>query len=628
MNFVEYLHIIFILKIIMKEDIESLQIQQFDIKEIMPDSTILCLGQRRSGKCFAKDTYILMYDGTTKYVQDIAPGDIVMGDDNTPRTVLDKTAGHSALYSIYHISDNRLYTVNEDHVLCLLYYRDIFDDTLNSRFVVYYFDDFKLQEKQEYFEYTPDTKNTVYTSVYAYNINVYNIPKHISVRRYLTLPNNIKQKLYGYSQAVDFKSSKENILNARDYGTILISMGYVIKGGVHKTLPTKHSSLPEVYYTVPLEDRFALLEEIIDDTFTFSVDISNLYCYMRLLWSMGLRFVFTRKSNYYEISVHIDDYIKQKDLLWNTDVVKKNTKDTIMKIPFKINVVYTGDGDWYGFSVDKNHRFMLGNYIVTHNSWVIRDIMFHRQKIPTGVVFSGTERASPFFGKFIPDIFIYNEYKNEVVEKILKRQEKKIEQAKKKYNSEDGKVPENNMFVIMDDLMDRNNIWKTSESLRTIFFNGRHYNIFFIIALQYLKSITPDMRGNFDYVFIFNTAGIEMRRKIYSDYGAMIPTFDHFCNILDQCTTDHSCLVIKTTGNSISEQVFWYKAKLRENFRVGIPAVWNFHQEKYDNKYKQRENKEFYKVEEVKKKFANTKKLKVLISRKNNEIVQYRPEDK
>lgn len=36
-----------------------------------------------SGKCHAKDTKIMLFDGTVKNVQDIKVGDFLMGDDST-----------------------------------------------------------------------------------------------------------------------------------------------------------------------------------------------------------------------------------------------------------------------------------------------------------------------------------------------------------------------------------------------------------------------------------------------------------------------------------------------------------------------------------------------------------------
>lgn len=76
-----------------------------------------CKGQASSGKCFAAGTEILMHDGTIRRVEDVLPGDLVMGDDSTPRTVLDLARGIEELYRISSTYSEM--TVTRDHVLCL-----------------------------------------------------------------------------------------------------------------------------------------------------------------------------------------------------------------------------------------------------------------------------------------------------------------------------------------------------------------------------------------------------------------------------------------------------------------------------------------------------------------------------
>ena len=78
-------------------------------------------------------------------------------------------------------------------------------------------------------------------------------------------------------------------------------------------------------------------------------------------------------------------------------------------------------------------------------SFLARDIFFHHKNIPSGVIFSGTEEASPFFGDFIPDCFIHSEYDPELVDTIMNRQKRKIREAKAKGLSETGKHPSNNL---------------------------------------------------------------------------------------------------------------------------------------------------------------------------------------
>ena len=71
-----------------------------------------------AGKCLGKDTPILMYDGTIKMVQDIVIGDILMGDDSTPRNVLSLARGKEQMYKIEK-NNNEFYIVNESHILSL-----------------------------------------------------------------------------------------------------------------------------------------------------------------------------------------------------------------------------------------------------------------------------------------------------------------------------------------------------------------------------------------------------------------------------------------------------------------------------------------------------------------------------
>ena len=70
------------------------------------------------GKCLGKNTPILMYDGTIKLVQDICAGDVIMGDDSTPRNVLSIARGRETMYRVKE-TNGPGYVVNESHILSL-----------------------------------------------------------------------------------------------------------------------------------------------------------------------------------------------------------------------------------------------------------------------------------------------------------------------------------------------------------------------------------------------------------------------------------------------------------------------------------------------------------------------------
>lgn len=282
-------------------------------------------------------------------------------------------------------------------------------------------------------------------------------------------------------------------------------------------------------------------------------------------------------------------------------------------------------------------------------SWLVRDIFYHHRDIPAGLIFSGTEQANPFFGDFVPDCFIHSDYDPELIASVLAKQSTKVretrslarktlEGSKTKLNnlprdslikiSKDGLTQSNRFFIVLDDMLADVGSWKKEKTIQEIFFNGRHFNLFFILTMQYPLGIPPALRSNIDYVFIFNEPSIKNRKNIYEGYAGMIPTFDHFCNILDSCTQNHECLVIKTSGNStdLKDQVFWYKASEHEDFRVGHEKLWKYHNLNYNSKYIEERDVDQEKIDELTKKYKNTRKLKVIISREGD-VVGYRQEE-
>jgi hypothetical protein len=136
-------------------------------------------------------------------------------------------------------------------------------------------------------------------------------------------------------------------------------------------------------------------------------------------------------------------------------------------------------------------------------SWLVRDIFYHHKEIPMGLIFSGTEEANPFFGDFIPDSFIHSEYDPSLIETMLTKQSQKVKKSRNNGHADtDGLTPSNRAFVVLDDMLHDAAAWKKEKTIQSIFFNGRHYNIFFILTMQYPLGIPPNLRANIDYVFI------------------------------------------------------------------------------------------------------------------------------
>jgi hypothetical protein len=210
-------------------------------------------------------------------------------------------------------------------------------------------------------------------------------------------------------------------------------------------------------------------------------------------------------------------------------------------------------------------------------SWIIRDIMYTKQEIPSGVVYSNTANVNKFFHNFIPEAFIYDEMDINSLDKLIEHQEYKFKEYIKKYkikNFDKCKKPFNK-FIIMDDVLDDSS-WVKERSIKKLLFNGRHVNFFYILAIQYINAIPQKIMSNFDYVFVLNESSLKNRKKIYDSFCGSIENFKTFNNILESCTTDHGCLVIDTHGCSMENSIFYYKSKNREEFHVGDSGFWKF----------------------------------------------------
>ena len=211
----------------------------------------------------------------------------------------------------------------------------------------------------------------------------------------------------------------------------------------------------------------------------------------------------------------------------------------------------------------------------TGKSFLVRDLLFYQQDIPLGTVISGTEEGNGFYSTHVPKLFIHNEYNTVIIENVLKRQRQVLKQVKKDMELYKKCTIDPRTFVILDDcLYDAS--WTRDKMMRLLFMNGRHWKLMLIITMQYPLGVPPNLRTNIDYVFILREPYIANRKRIYENYAGMFPTFESFCQVMDQCTENYECLVINNNSksNKLQDQIFWYKASTHGDFKLGSKEFW------------------------------------------------------
>jgi hypothetical protein len=236
----------------------------------------------------------------------------------------------------------------------------------------------------------------------------------------------------------------------------------------------------------------------------------------------------------------------------------------------------------------------------TGKSFLVRDLLYYHQDIPIGTVISGTEEGNGFYGKLVPKLFIHNEYNTAIIENILKRQKQVLKQINKEMQQFNRSTIDPRTFVILDDCL-YDNSWSRDKLMRCLFLNGRHWKVMLVITMQFALGIPPALRTNIDYVFILRDPYISNRRRIYENYAGMFPTFEAFCQIMDQCTENYECLVINnnTKSNKLQDQIFWYKADSHGDFRLGSREFWELSKQLNDD-----EEEDQYDPNSVRKKSA------------------------
>jgi len=222
-------------------------------------------------------------------------------------------------------------------------------------------------------------------------------------------------------------------------------------------------------------------------------------------------------------------------------------------------------------------------------SYLTREIMYHKRSIPAAIAISRTEKLNKFYSDFIPDSFIYSEYDSDILSKVYERQS--IINNENKKRKDNGKTEKDDrIMVIMDDCMSSKGTWLKDPNILELFFNGRHHHLSFILTMQFSLGIPPELRSNFDYIFLLAEDITSNRKRLYDHYAGMFPTFDIFQQVFSEITADYGCMVINNRIHStnITDKVFWYKAKNVPDFNIGSNKYNRFHDKSYDKEWEKR----------------------------------------
>ena len=220
-------------------------------------------------------------------------------------------------------------------------------------------------------------------------------------------------------------------------------------------------------------------------------------------------------------------------------------------------------------------------------SWITKAIIFKYTDIPVGVIISPTEKDNPFFVDFFPDTFIFYKYESKILRKLLLRQKIVLKKAREK--KEKGKYIDPRALLVMDDCLASKGTWAKDPLVSELLFNGRHRQITYILTMQFPLGITPELRGNFDYVFLLAEDTTSNLKRIYEHYAGMFPDFNSFRQVFRQLTEDYGAMVIKNRGSrtNLFDKIAFYKAPTlkNEDLDFGCKQFRTYHKKNYNKEW-------------------------------------------
>jgi len=205
-------------------------------------------------------------------------------------------------------------------------------------------------------------------------------------------------------------------------------------------------------------------------------------------------------------------------------------------------------------------------------SYVTRELVHHFRDIPCGAVISPTDLMNKTYGYFFPDLYIHHKLNDELVKRIIARH-----RSIRETHERDTTDPRS--LLVMDDCLLMSSL-DDKKSVREVLFNGRHYEMTYIATINSPTGLSPDLRANFDYVFIMADSNPSSRRKLWQNYCSMFGKFDEFEDVFDECTKDYRSMVIDNCDPTGSK-VFRFKAA-EHKFTFGSKEFLEIHKELYD----------------------------------------------
>jgi len=349
-----------------------------------------------AARCLAKDTPVIMADGSVRAVQDVEVGEQVLGPDGTPRLVTAASSGQEEMFRVTPVKGDS-YVVNKSHILSLCLTHDGTGWKKEINGVKYDQGDVVNMTVSDYLSLSSKKKHLLKgwrsgaVDFHGVDNSEQVLPPYLMGvwlgdgsrhNPLFTLSDKeVEQSLLSWAQP--FKVSVKEQSGCRDYRIAGSPLSSYLK---KNRFVEQGKFIPVEYKRASQKDRLQLLAGIIDTDGCVS---NNCFDLVFKDQQLAEDVVFVARSlglaahtkpcqkgiksigfvgTYHRITISGDTH-KIPTKVARKQCAPRKQRKNVLNTGIKVESV--GMGDYYGFTLSgPDHLFLLGDFTVTHNTGV------------------------------------------------------------------------------------------------------------------------------------------------------------------------------------------------------------------------------------------------------------------
>ncbi len=344
------------------------------------------------GKCLGKGTRVLMFDGSLKKVEDVVEGDLLMGDDSTPRTVKSIARGREKMYWVRQ-NKGLDYRVNESHILSLKRSRNEgshkHGDVLNIEVREYLEKPAKFKSNYKGYKVAVDFPEKE-LPISPYFLGLWLGDGHSYSSRITSADAEVVSYLKEYADELEL-TVVEYVQEGKctNYGITKAKQGkqtfFSIQGELRKLDVLENKHIPHVFLVNSRANRLQLLAGLIDSDGHYD-DAANCFEIVQKNEKLARQIKFLADTLGFRVSlvekkaslaaVNYESQVYRVRIFGDIDGVpvrverkKARMRKSIVDWQMTgIQLEYDKVDDYYGFEIDGNRLFLLEDMTVTHNT--------------------------------------------------------------------------------------------------------------------------------------------------------------------------------------------------------------------------------------------------------------------